>query len=206
MARPRLVSDERILAATRECLVAHGPGVSTGVIAAQLGLSQAALFKRFGTKERLLQAALVDDPARVLAGLAGEPDDRPIEAQLAALTLALLDHFEAMLPRLLLWRATGHGGPDFDAGQDAFPLRARKALATWFRRARALGLIGDVDPALAADVLLGAAQLRPLMRHVGGGARHRTGQRRFANDLARTLLTGLAPPDARPRRGVRSPP
>ena len=56
--RPRKISDEDILDVARECLLEQGVNVSTQVIAKRLGVSQATLFKRFGTKVKLLQMAL----------------------------------------------------------------------------------------------------------------------------------------------------
>ena len=59
MVRPRQFTDEQILASARKSLLEHGPGVSTAKIAKAVGMSQAALFKRFGSKEDLLIAALM---------------------------------------------------------------------------------------------------------------------------------------------------
>ena len=56
--RPKKISDEDILEVARQCLMEQGSGVSTQFIADRLGVSQATLFKRFGTKLKLLQAAL----------------------------------------------------------------------------------------------------------------------------------------------------
>ena len=63
--RPRQFTDEDILTATQACILELGPSVSTTVIAGRVGMSQAALFKRFGTKEKLfleLQEILARQP------------------------------------------------------------------------------------------------------------------------------------------------
>ncbi len=57
MGRPRTVSDEVILEAARSVFLEHGPSASTQAIADRLSLSQAALFKRFGTKHVLRDAS-----------------------------------------------------------------------------------------------------------------------------------------------------
>ena len=49
--RPKKVSDEDILQTVRRCLVEQGGSVSTQFIADQVGVSQATLFKRFGSKQ-----------------------------------------------------------------------------------------------------------------------------------------------------------
>ena len=64
MARPRQVSDEDILTAAKEILLEHGAKASTTAIAKAVGLSQAALFKRFGTKLDLVKAALAPKTPR----------------------------------------------------------------------------------------------------------------------------------------------
>ena len=57
--RPKKVSDEYILQTVRRCLVEQGGSVSTQFIADQVGVSQATLFKRFGSKSNLLQSAIL---------------------------------------------------------------------------------------------------------------------------------------------------
>ena len=62
MARPRKHTDEELLAVARAVFIAHGPAVSMSVIAEQVGLSQPALSKRFGSKETLMVRALLPEP------------------------------------------------------------------------------------------------------------------------------------------------
>ena len=59
-----MFTDEEIIAATQRCVFKHGPAVSTTVIANEVGMSQGAIFKRFGTKERLILAALSQSPEK----------------------------------------------------------------------------------------------------------------------------------------------
>ena len=103
MARPRQVSDVQILEAARACFLEHGASVSTTVIAKRLGVSQAALFKRFGTKEDLLVAALRPGPEMVrelLDWLAEGPDERPIPEQLLDLGVRVRSFFGRLLCRI----------------------------------------------------------------------------------------------------------
>jgi len=62
LVRPRQASDEAILLAARACFLEHGPKVSVAQIAAEVGLSGPALFKRFGSKQELMISALVPTP------------------------------------------------------------------------------------------------------------------------------------------------
>ncbi|MGC5013980.1 TetR/AcrR family transcriptional regulator [Streptosporangium sp. DT93] len=57
MARPRTTSDEAILRAAGRAIGAHGPsGLTLAAVAAEAGLSPAALVQRFGSKRGLLLA------------------------------------------------------------------------------------------------------------------------------------------------------
>lgn len=57
MARPRTTSDEAILRATGRVMAGHGPaGLTLAAVAAEAGLSPAALVQRFGSKRGLLLA------------------------------------------------------------------------------------------------------------------------------------------------------
>ncbi len=57
MARPRVIDDERLLAAAREVLVELGPAaVTLQRVAERSGVSAATLIKRFGSKQQLFLA------------------------------------------------------------------------------------------------------------------------------------------------------
>ncbi|MEV6240333.1 TetR family transcriptional regulator [Lentzea sp. NPDC051838] len=56
MARPRTISDERILTATETVIDRKGPEFTVADVAAEAGVSVGAVAKRFGSKSGLLQA------------------------------------------------------------------------------------------------------------------------------------------------------
>jgi len=64
MGRPRLVADVAILAAAREVFLSRGAAATTQDVAAKAGLSQAAIFKRFSTKQELFLAAMASGNER----------------------------------------------------------------------------------------------------------------------------------------------
>src|SRR6185295_7650575 len=84
MARPRLVSDDEIRSAVRKGVLEQGPQVSLDLIADRLGVTAPALFKRFGSRNALLLAALkLPENPRFLTLLTNGPDElRPFETQL----------------------------------------------------------------------------------------------------------------------------
>jgi AcrR family transcriptional regulator len=60
MARPRTVADDDVLAAANRVLQRSGPdGLTLASVGAEAGLAAATLVQRYGSKDALLQAALV---------------------------------------------------------------------------------------------------------------------------------------------------
>lgn len=163
------MTDEAILDVARRVLHAD-PTAPTSTIAARVGLSQAALFKRFGTKLALLSRALrMDaDPPWIDLVRAG-PDPRPIPVQLRELGAAIDAFFHEMVPSISALRASGVDPRSlFRVGRPPPPVRGYEALRGWFERARAAGRIGAVDPASAAMGFMGAFQARAVWRHLSG--------------------------------------
>ena len=103
--RPRKHSDEDILTATRQCVLDHGAQVSTELIADAAGVSQATLFKRFGTKDNLLRLALCTqiaadwldrlNQAQLQVRFAGRSKIRSRIGLPVSRTFAVFDHLES---------------------------------------------------------------------------------------------------------------
>ncbi len=195
MGRPRQVSDRKILEVARACFLEFGPGVSTTVIAERLGVSQAALFKRFGTKEELMLAALAPDGGlpweeRVSAG----PDDRDIREQLVEIGAEVLEFLDRLVPCIAVLRSAGLGLERAHVqDDDAPPIRAQRMLVEWFERAEARGRLGPCDTEAAATAFFAALQLRAFIRHLGGKALFAESPRAYARRIVETLWAGIAP-------------
>ena len=76
----------------RQCLIDQGGTVSTQYIASQVGVSQATLFKRFGSKSNLFQMAAVIAPQakkgnRIQEQVDSGPTAAPVKEQLRELCL-----------------------------------------------------------------------------------------------------------------------
>ncbi len=171
MARPRRVSDAQILEVARACFLEHGASVSTTVIAKRLGVSQAALFKRFGTKEELLIAALRPGPEMVrelLDFLAEGPDERPLPEQILDLGVRVRRFFGRLLPRVAQLRSAGLSPPHCAKGRPIPPQRVHAALSAWLQRALERGLIRACDVDAAAYALLGALNLQTFLEYAAG--------------------------------------
>lgn len=90
MGRTKRVSDEEVLARARDVFLARGYTASTREVADAVGLSQATLFQRFGSKDDLFVAAITPAPFDV-ARILGNFDPKIDEP---------LEHLQALLGRL----------------------------------------------------------------------------------------------------------
>jgi AcrR family transcriptional regulator len=165
MARPRQVSDEAILAVARSCFLTHGPQASTQRIADELGVSQAALFKRFRTKNDLMIAALTPPPPPWLAMLDRGPDARPIEVQLFELASAMSAYFDQTFPCFAILKASGICMPEQMGDEEPMPLRTHRALTAWLRTAAERGDIRAVDASAIATLIMGALHGHAFLSH-----------------------------------------
>jgi AcrR family transcriptional regulator len=206
MSRPRQVTDEQILEAAREAFLEYGPAVSTTVIAAAVGLSQGALFKRFPRKEDLMFAALAP-PASLgdwAGDLRGGPDERPLEEQLREIISAIEAFFTEMIPRLSVMQSCGISHRDvFERYEVPPPVAAVRALAAWLRRAQVTGRLEEaVDAEDLAYCILGPIQMRAFVQLVAGH-KFRVGSKSFKDGLVRLVL-GALEPRAKARREKKS--
>ncbi len=96
-ARPLAPDDRRdaildaVLPLVREC----GHGVSTRQIAEAAGVAEGTLFRAFGDKESLINAAIdrLFDPLPLLTALRSISVDLPLEEKVAGVIVALSDRF-----------------------------------------------------------------------------------------------------------------
>jgi len=161
MARPRSVSNEEIIHAARLCFLEHGSQCSTTLIAAAVGLSQAAIFKRFGTKEALIKAALRPPDVTFFKEMFGEgPDDGPVEEQILGIILRFQKHLARVMPMI----ATLTAGKVRHKGMPKVPLLLQAHLSEWFRAGVDQGRMAG-SPEMAASALMGAVQMHVFMNH-----------------------------------------
>ena len=194
MARPRQVSDDEILEAARDCFLENGAQVSTTTIAERLGVSQAALFKRFGTKQELLLRALMPPalPAWIEVVEHG-PDARPIPEQLREIIGAIFEFAHLISPRLSVLKASGCDMTELLSRFDVPPpVRGWKALSNWLRAAQASHRVRAGDTDAMALMLMGAVQGRVFFSHVLGLPID-VALPTYINELIETIWHGLAP-------------
>ncbi|MEQ1567567.1 MAG: helix-turn-helix domain-containing protein [Myxococcota bacterium] len=192
MVRPRRHTDEQLLDAARRVFVAHGPRASLQRIADEVGLSQPALLKRFGTKEALLTRALAPELLPRFDLLAAGPDDRPIAVQLREFCVGALGFFAIALP---CWLAVRAAGAELSAAlaADALPHKVRAALTGFLTAARDQGRIRAVDPAQTASWLIAGLEGRATVAHLLGEPFELADREAHADVWVDLLWRGVAP-------------
>jgi AcrR family transcriptional regulator len=194
MARPRQVSDEDILEAARETFLTEGPNASVTRIAKRIGVSQAALFKRFGSKTELMMAALAPPmPVALLAMIDEGPDERPIEVQLYEVARRLQQHMRMLIPHMWILKSSG---VTFDQITDHFnnappPVHIRRGLTKWFERAQATGRIRALDPEATSYMLMGGIHARTMICRFEGQMPPEETDDEWLGHVVETLWRGI---------------
>ncbi len=198
MARPRLLTDDEILAATQSCLFEYGPSVSTTMIAERAGISQAALFKRFGTKERLIISALRQPMQRnpIVDRLEMGPQAGPIRAQLIELGVAMIGVMRRVVPCLAMLHSAGLSLPDEDGHETRPSVRVRVLLAEWLQQAIDAGRIQSVDPQIMAVGYLGMLHSRPFREVIIGDTDLTCTDEQYVTQLVDSFIDGIAVSEA----------
>ena len=196
--RPKKVSDEDIVQTVRRCLVEQGGSVSTQFIADQVGVSQATLFKRFGSKSNLLQTAILlpskaSKASRMLHFLCEGPTEKPVREQMEQMCLRLLKFFDEMLPSFASLHASGLTFDD-PLPEDAPPVLARKYLTNWVKQLQEQGRMRkDVHPESIALTLIGTMQHRPLRIHLLRDTTLTQTDEEYVSSIVEVLWQGLSP-------------
>lgn len=192
MGRPRQFTDEEILDATQACILAHGPSVSTTMIAERLHMSQAALFKRFGTKEKLIIAALSRpmnrNPIAEIMGL--DPSSEPIRDQMIAMGTAILMVMRRVVPCMSMLHAAGID-PTHLHSENSPPVQGREYLTQWFQAAIDQGRVRAFDPHVMAVGFLGMLHARPFRETILGDTALKCTDLEYVTQLVGLLWTGI---------------
>jgi AcrR family transcriptional regulator len=98
------------VAATLPLLIEHGQAVTTRQIADAAGVAEGTIFRAFGSKDELLEAAALSalDPAPLVAEIERIPLDQPLRDRMLALTELYRERFDRVGG---VMRAMGWMGP-----------------------------------------------------------------------------------------------
>lgn len=194
MARPRQMEDVDILRHARDVFLEHGPGASTQLVADACGLSQAALFKRFGTKRELLEKALLP-PERppILEALAAGPGPGPLHPQLEKLAWDVTMYFREVVPCMVMLSASGISPKlalrNFEVPP---PIRMQQAMTMWFDAASDR-LQPDICTRSLATAFLGTLHVRTFFHFLGGSGLPED-PADYLRQVVRMTLDGVALP------------
>lgn len=199
MSRKKEISDADVLAIARECFLHDGPSTSTQSIADRAGVSQATLFKRFGTKAQLIRQALRPPGFQEwFDTLEAGPDARPVPEQLHGLGRLLLAHYHRMIPQMAVLRAAGLDHIELIREESPpLPLRALDALEAWFHVAIGQGRLHSDNPNSLATAFIGSLQVRAFWRHILDLPLHQEADEDYLSDLIDTLWRGIRPLDSK---------
>jgi AcrR family transcriptional regulator len=149
-------TDDRILSAALEVFLEEGPrAATTRRIATLAGVNEVTLFRRFGTKEDLLLAAMRRDAANAAISLPCPSVDP--EAELVAWTRATARRLSRHRGVIQAAIERFSENQELCARSQEGPAKIRQQLAAWFEDLRARGRAsGDWQPRTVANLLMGA--------------------------------------------------
>ena len=155
--RPLTITDEEIIKAAHEMFLEHGLDVTTASIAEHAGISEATIFKRFGTKQSLFAAAMSHGLTRSTWHLALRDQTLPIGAHLEHVAQEMLRFFTRMIPKLHMSLARHTGVREaLMANASAPPAAALRALIEFLDRAVERDALKPHDTELSARLLIAA--------------------------------------------------
>jgi AcrR family transcriptional regulator len=101
MPRNKTITDDEILAAARSLFLKEGAKASTRTLAKMVGISEAVIFQRFGTKEDLFFAAMVPPEAQLEAIFSIQPGEKHVTENLKSASLQIVAYFREVMPVFL---------------------------------------------------------------------------------------------------------
>jgi len=184
------ITDQQILAAAREVFLRAGADATTLAVAQEAGVSEALVFKRFGTKEHVFELAMAGTRPRWVGEL--EANGRTLPEQLEAVALGMIESMRAEMPRtMLVWSRNpeqAQRSPHFNA-----PVEGMKILSAWFERQMVAGRMRRSDPEIFARVFSGAIVAYSMSEMTGLAAHMPLATTTFVRGLVDALWQGARP-------------
>lgn len=194
MARPRLVSDQQILDATRVAVLEKGAQVSLDAVGEQLGITSPALIKRFGTRQNLLLSALMPDIAELDAIFTAPPGHEALGAQLEGMISRVAQYFRHTMPRLMALRECVSHDVLHARIKAPLPLHAITGMTRWLGALHRRGLIEGEMLETIASAIVGAIMARVVSAHLAQQSLTPRAQRKFEMELAALFTRALSTP------------
>lgn len=186
----RRIEDDTLLAAARAVFLEHGVHATTAAVAARAGVSEALLFKRFGTRDALFGRATGATGPAWLALLA--PSDRPLPELLDELAHGMIAHLRDEMPRSMLRWSREPARAPFDSAQAA-PVEGHRRLAAFFEQEMRRGRMRRSDADILARVFSGAIVAFAMGEMTGLATQLPIATHTFVRGLVDALWRGAAP-------------
>jgi AcrR family transcriptional regulator len=202
MARPPKITNDAILAAARHFFLEDGVGASTLAIAEKAGISEASIFKRFGTKQALFLAAMgISETPPWVKDLPRRQPSPAIKSELTELSHEMMAFYQVVLPRVMMMMVQNK--QPFPPPLPPPPLRDTKLLAGFIERAITQGYIQSSQPNQAktiAHMIVGAIFNYVVMTTIANKIpiplpfqSSSVDPKTFVEQLIETLWTGISP-------------
>ena len=162
--RPRdLGADVRILQAASELISEVGiEGTSMSAVVSRSGVARATVYRRWASREALIEAALSVVKGRPPFRLSGDIEKDLERAVEQARAIYAQPTFQAFLPLLVRDLLRDQADSGVSATFDSVAPNMRRVAGEYERLAESAGLRSDIDPMLVADVIVGALLARLL--------------------------------------------
>jgi AcrR family transcriptional regulator len=158
MGRPKTISDDAVLRIARDVFREHGHTATTREVAQAVGISEAILYQRFGSKDALFFAAMHAQGPEIEELLGPEEPPGDAREYLSGVLRRLGAYFAEVIPLAL--RVMMH--PSFDPASlsrttPGGPAELREALAKRMASLAARGRLRAADPVMVARLILSLA-------------------------------------------------
>ncbi|MDI9618910.1 TetR/AcrR family transcriptional regulator [Methanothermobacter sp.] len=186
-------TEDRILEAARSLFIRKGyRGATTGEIAAEAGVSEVTLFRKFGSKKNLLKR-IMDTSRRRVSSLLEDVLNADREPQeviydvISGLTEVIVKEKMDLLFVMLAERELEeHGFEEWEL-PDSTGEMIYTALENYLSEMAEKGKIKDVDPGVAAELIIG------YISHASLSSHFRCHETRLPQKFADILWNGLKP-------------
>jgi AcrR family transcriptional regulator len=163
MGRPRLIDDVQLLEAARAVFLERGSSATAGEVALRVGVSEAAVYKRFGSKQQLFLAAMASAPDKqeFVDAFRKRTAKTGMRAALIELGDRLLPFLRTVLPLLLMtWSSRGEFGLPLDLpSRDFGPAKVAREMEAFLKSEMKAGRIRKHPrPMLIARMFVGSLQ------------------------------------------------
>jgi AcrR family transcriptional regulator len=166
MARPPKITTEEIITVARQVFLEQGAGASTLLIAERAGISEAAIFKRFGTKQALFMASMgISDNHPWVSVLSKGTPTPEIRKDLIEICSQILEVYQEVMPRVLMMM--NQGNTSFPPPMlEPPPIRDAQLLAGYLDRAIDKGYIKPCNAIVVSHIIIGGINSYVIMQNM----------------------------------------